>query len=769
MSVKRRRNKIELPEKTSDIEQGVFWGFCCLLAFSPFFRGLFFAQEQRVALVFAAILFGVVNYLYGKRYGYKFFSNILDYLVLGLPLVYMASTFFAANYALALDEVLKNLLYFLVFFMALRLVQSAGHVGKIFIVIFLTAIAVSMAGLLTATGLIVNIKDGFLQSDGGTIASTFQYKNSLASYLAASIFMGLYLWTTRKKQLVKVALAAGIFVIFVVFFSTQSQGGYLVFGICSLIFWTLAPDSKKLSLITGTLLFSITALLVSKNFLLNVLGKSMGIAWLWFFAGIVVVIAGQWAVLKYINIKKNIELTTRKLIIAIIIIGVLGIALFISTGATHTIIEKLHMHGAMERITMYQDSLKMILEKPVLGWGGGGWSEAYSKFQAYSYTARQTHSYFLQLAIETGLIGLFIAISIWLVIIKRAYIAFKKTMDNNDSRIMTATLICSVLTIISHAVFDFDLSLSALTITLFALGACLVAVSYGFNIAQVGGSEKTVSNSGLKLIAVTTIISIIICCISFSMISSEQSTNSAKVAIQQKNYQAALDDINSAISQNPVVPSNYIMAGQLQAAMGKRSLAVESAEKAVIYARYNPDMYLELSIAYIQAGQSDKALTAAKKAVELAPLRIKYYELLSNQLVNHMIEGMKNRKVEAARSDINQILTLPDEIDKVLSGIQPDKKALWITDSPLVVTDRIKLSMGIANYFDGNFNDANKLINDAARNPQIQNEAVVWQALAAYRLGDNARAQVLLQQGAKTIPDIQKRYDTLMSLKYIVK
>ncbi len=767
VSIKRNIKKKTAIKSENIIEQIAFWGFCILLVFSPFFSGLFFAKDQRVALIFAMIIFWLTSLIYYRGENRIFSVEPLNFMILGLPLIYMMATFSAANYAFSLDEVIENLLYFLVFWSAVKLLRSGKNIRNIFFVIYLTALGVSIAGIFTASGFL-QIKDGFLTSDGGTIASTFQYKNSLASFLTASIFIGSYLREELSTNLHKGVLSVGNFLLLMVFFSTQSHGGYIIFGIFMVVLWFLSPISKRFSLITSTIILSLLGLLVSKMFLFGITEKNIGLAWLWIIGGITVVSLGQWAIMKFCNSDSAIKITFRQLLITMIIIIIVGSAALGSLGVFQIIMEKIHMHGAMERLTIYQDGLKMIKERPILGWGGGGWSEAYSIYQGYGYTARQTHSYFLQIAIETGLAGLLIAATIWIIFLIKSIKIYIASLTYDHSRSLVATLICSVLAIISHAVFDFDLSLAALTITMFTLMACLVAVGS----AQEAESKETKETPKNKFsrykLAISTTLAVTVIGGTLIMISSSNLASASVNAVTSGDGERAETLIHQAIMMNPLASENYGIASQLQGVVfGKQDKAIEYAEKAARMARYNPERQYELAIAYLRANQNDQAVSAAQKAVELAPLKVRYYELFSNVLISAATSELKAGRDNIASKFINQTLSIPKNMNSVMESVQPEKRELWVYAPPLTVTDKIKLNIGIANLLAGNLDQAVSNINEAAQNPEVQKESLIWQALLAQRQGDLAKSQEILQKAEKENPSIKKQFAELASLKLL--
>lgn len=746
------------------LDQTAFWALSILLFIPPFFRGLFFAQDQIKALILAALIFGLVCVIEYKRRKLIFFASPLEWLILGLPIVYLLSSLMAANYALAINEVIKNCLYFFVFWSAFRLIHNESHVEKLFLVVYLSAIGVSLAGLFTATGL-VEIKDGFLTSDGGTIASTFQYKNSLASFLIAAIFVGHYLWENVTKKILNIIITTGNFLLLTVLFSTQSHGAYIIFGIFTVLYWFLNPASNRFSLILSLLTLSALGIMTSRLFLKNIAVNRIGIAWLTIIVALLLVALVRWLTTQVKELNKPRLVSLKQLLIFTGLIASLSVVALGLLGGFQIILEKIHMFGVMERLTMYQDGLKMIAAKPLLGWGGGGWSEAYTQFQGYAYTARQAHSYFLQVAIETGLVGLLIAISIWVLFLIKACKIYKNSLQDNNRNAMIATLLCSVFAIISHAIFDFDLSLSALTIVMFTLMACLLAIEkIGAHRLVKKESKNLITVAWPKLGAAIAVVFAILT-ISLTSISSDNLASAAVASIESGNGTNAIPLIEKAISMNPLVAENYSIAAQVYSAFGKTDNAVAYSEKAVKMARYNPNRYVELAQVYLRAGKSEKAVSAAHKAVDLARLKVEYYEAYAKVLTGAALNELSVGNTQAAEKYLKQTMTIPKEIDSVLSSVEPEKKKLWIHAQPLTVTDKIKLNLGIAQMWLGNLDQAAIYIDQVARNQQLQKESAIWQALLAQKQGNLEKAQEILQNAKKDNPNIDGQFKQLVSIK----
>ncbi|MGI6423707.1 MAG: O-antigen ligase family protein [Tepidanaerobacteraceae bacterium] len=65
--------------------------------------------------------------------------------------------------------------------------------------------------------------------------------------------------------------------------------------------------------------------------------------------------------------------------------------------------------------------MKIIKEYPILGTGGGGWKAIYQAYQSYRYFTTEVHSFFLQLWVETGTVGLLALLALWITTLFAGY------------------------------------------------------------------------------------------------------------------------------------------------------------------------------------------------------------------------------------------------------------------------------------------------------------------------------------------------------------
>lgn len=73
-----------------------------------------------------------------------------------------------------------------------------------------------------------------------------------------------------------------------------------------------------------------------------------------------------------------------------------------------------------DRIEYSKDALKLISASPIVGLGGEGFRNMYKEVQTVNYNSSEVHDSFLQIAVETGVIGALIIIGILVLSIKNS-------------------------------------------------------------------------------------------------------------------------------------------------------------------------------------------------------------------------------------------------------------------------------------------------------------------------------------------------------------
>ncbi|MFZ0319333.1 MAG: O-antigen ligase family protein [Candidatus Sulfotelmatobacter sp.] len=131
------------------------------------------------------------------------------------------------------------------------------------------------------------------------------------------------------------------------------------------------------------------------------------------------------------------------------------------------------------RTYINRDGLRMFLKKPVLGWGLGTFPIVYPEFRTFytNFFVNQAHNDYLQLLVETGLLGF--ATMVWLLIIIYTRALKKiKHWPTEMSGAITLTCLLGLSGILVHSAVDFNLQIPANAALFYVL--CTIAASEPF-------------------------------------------------------------------------------------------------------------------------------------------------------------------------------------------------------------------------------------------------------------------------------------------------
>jgi len=140
--------------------------------------------------------------------------------------------------------------------------------------------------------------------------------------------------------------------------------------------------------------------------------------------------------------------------------------------------------GGGVRLSIDRDCLRMLVKRPLLGWGLGAFPIVYPQFRSFytTFFVNQAHNDYLQMLVETGLAGFLIAI--WfLVLVFRQAAGKLKNWTETASGAMTVAALLGCVGILVHSFLDFNLQIPANAALFYVL--CAIAAS-----APLQGSQR---------------------------------------------------------------------------------------------------------------------------------------------------------------------------------------------------------------------------------------------------------------------------------------
>ncbi|MEL7567652.1 MAG: O-antigen ligase family protein [Dehalobacterium sp.] len=771
-----------------------YLGLLVLLFYPPFFRGLFFQGEQQWTLIFASLLFVITWFgkLSNREVG--FLRKPVDYLALALVLAFTVSFFFAVNPRLAMAEIIKYALYFLIFWLCSQLVHNNKDVKWLLHSIYLAGIGVALAGVMTASG-IIHIKDGFLY---GRIFSTMQYPNALASYLAALSFIGIYLWLkgmdnwTGEKAvhgpqstayIPGFLYAIGNYILLLIYIGTGSRGGLIVYPLVLLIYFIgLGKEYRYLAF--GHFVLTVIAAMVANIKLMPMLvAENAGAAWLWFFIGVGVALAGQalLIVLSRIKISRQVlGIAAGVVLLAIVVFGWTQV----KSGDTEMTSKLMPSHlitsfrnitltdrNVQERFVFWQDAFKIVKEHPVFGLGGGAFEETNRRYQSYFYSSTQAHNHYMQMWTEVGTVGLIIFLAIWFFY-KLLVLKLWWRQKDREIKLVVWSMYGTAAMLGLHAFLDFDLSLSSITIVLFAmLGLTRGVERYTFNDYKYLPYEKLVTWKWAYQAGVLGISAVIIIYMSMLNISFSHAAAGSK-AYAAKDFGQAKVEFEKAVSLDKLNVDYRSDLSKVYLNLNEPEQAVKTTEEAVELAPYNVETLSNAVNIYAQVNNIDQVLAYSERLVENFPFNIQLWEGLTYRyFVAGYMAWTKGDSAEAKEMLIKATET-PDRIEKQMAGVTELYKSMWGTQvlPVMSITPTVQLYRGAAQYIIHDWENAEvnlKAAFDNQQDEQLKGEAAMWLAVLYLKQENNNKAADITVQGKEFLDKIEDNVIGIAKLEVI--
>ncbi|GFN23699.1 O-antigen ligase family protein [Thermanaeromonas sp. C210] len=756
------------------------FAFLILLTAAPLSRGLFFPSEYLVAYQLVAVIFTLVALdRLNRREGLGPFS-VPDYLPLAMAGMYLLSLVVAVNKSGAAREALEALSLCLLFWSVSRYIQGIRDVQFFLRAIFLSSLIVSLVGLGAAAGL-VEFPGAY---EGGVIHSTLQYRNALAAFLAASQIVGLYLWLFAGSTLGRGLLGPANLILTITLILTQSRGGWILYFLALAVWFAGLPRER---LVRGFYQVSFNALIAmaaSRSFWLN-MAQSNGygpVKVLGFYLALSCAVSLAMEVVSRGRIRLEMTPVIRNMVVyggAIYILAVLVIYLVYVAGAVPRaaaqflpapVVQRAATISGTDpsfvgRIAYYKDALELIRRHPWLGTGGGGWNALYHRYQESQYFSSEVHNHFLQVWVETGPIGatVFALIWVWAVIcLLRLWRRFRRERDDLWPSAWSASI--GALTLGVHSFFDFDFSLPAMGMVAW----CLLGVLRGRErLLQGAPSEiqgrRLLFQGALSLVLAGALLGPAYSFYQAGVIGAEGARNMA-----EGNYRLAKELLLKAERLDPFSASYPADLAQVNAVLGLAGDDLEVLEESVVKAKravrlepYNPKVRVALSFAYMIQGLVDQGVAEARALIDINPLDVTAYEHLGRTYIAAARYYLEQREIYMARPYIQKARQLPDLVQARAKQVSPGR---W-QGPRLEVTPVINLVAGQAAYLEGQYQEAISLLQAARKQAAIAAEAMVWEAAASFKAGQEDLAQKLLNEARAKDDRVAEYYRRLLALK----
>jgi O-antigen ligase len=446
------------------------------LFITPFQKALFnggsvqFERPIYTALVWSAIALFLLSIYFFYNWKLSDKLDVLSLFIWLIPISCLVSVINSASFHLAMNSVYIHVMYSFFFLVGLYFSKTKFGLNVIIYSIVVSGYMLVIYGLMNWFGN-ANFQDAIL---GNRLSNVFQYPNTYAAYLIGLFFSSMLLTSLAKKWYMILFHSFMFVPILISIFLTSSSGGLLVFPVILIIYLLLSSLVKQIFNLFYLMISGIASLLIFRyvkgllkedyiNGWLILVAVSLGVA-------LIIYITNRYIGLRIKN-KYQSEKTFQwsSTIIPAIMSFIALVAIYALFGNLYLLDKfpgfikegvasfKSENSSMLYRLDFYKESIDLIKDYPLIGAGGGAWSNLYQSYQSYPYTSNQAHSFFFQYLLEVGLIGfiIFISLLIYNIVIFIKHFTSQKPEAFEYERIIFFLFMSSILI---HSVIDFDMS-----------------------------------------------------------------------------------------------------------------------------------------------------------------------------------------------------------------------------------------------------------------------------------------------------------------------
>jgi len=301
------------------------------------------------------------------------------------------------------------------------------------------------------------------------------------------------------------------------------------------------------------------------------------------------------------------------------------------------------------RTDFYKDALKIVKDHPILGTGGGGWKAIYLAYQSYSYFTTEVHNFFLQLWVETGIIGMLALIALCITTLISGYKMMTSDADN-IVKALTWGALSGAVVLSGHSSMDFNLSLGGVALFLWQIFGILKSTN---TISRVDYTVPKINVPSWAFGGVTCVLVVL----SFFLYQGHSYGQQAVAAIEQQDIMRAKECFEKAAKFDPLTASFKADLAQMDyfiAQQTENDTLLEKSEElrleAVDLDQYNPKLKTQLAAYLLEKGRVPEGIEELEKAAEINPFNIENWENLADAYqkaaVIHVTQDQKDKALE---------------------------------------------------------------------------------------------------------------------------
>ena len=263
-----------------------------------------------------------------------------------------------------------------------------------------------------------------------------------------------------------------------------------------------------------------------------------------------------------------------------------------------------------QRVLFITDAFKLWAMRPLLGWGGGGWTATYRSAESFNYTSAQTHGSFTNILSSYGVVGGVLYVAFWVL----SCLGVLKAQKGHPGR---GFAVAGIGTLLFHSLIDFDFAY-----------LLMVLLTVGWAASLSGPPGKPVWRPDARYLALGTGL---LALLMVGSVAAHAEANAALTASRAKNGTQAVSDLNTALTFAPYDSTLWNDLAEVQGSSGTSAAASVQADvaAALMNAPHDPELTQALSADLLSVGATAQGLSLAKQSVAEAPHWATAYETVA--------------------------------------------------------------------------------------------------------------------------------------------
>ncbi|MDH7497588.1 MAG: O-antigen ligase family protein [Syntrophomonadaceae bacterium] len=709
-------------------------GLALLLVLAPLQRGLFFRAELLGAAMLAAVVFAVAAADRALRGQPLQPEKPADWAALALLAAYALSLGGAVHPGEARLALLEAAAGVMVYLAASWAARTERALDLLLQAAVLGGTLTAAVGLLAAAQVLA--VPGAYES--GVIASTLQYRNTLGILMVACALLAVGLSVKREGLLPRLAAAFCTCLMVLALVGSQSRGALLLLAPAALLLVLAVPAALRWRALYHLFIPAGSALLASHWLFAALRAGDHPRALAATVAGLGLALALQacyWALGARLN-RATVSDRTRRLVAAGgLAYCLLVAAVYLAVSSTAHASPQANLlppelqrrtsalsagdHSVVAREAYMRDAVRIMLDHPLTGAGGGGWNALYHRYQSELYWSSEAHSSLLQTGVEAGLPGMAALLALW-GLAGWQLARFLRHAPRDGRRLSVAAAAVAAGALVLHSTFDFDFSFPAVAwLAMALLGA--VSGAARTRRQERRGAEHAPGWQVALTAAAGTAAALAVLAFSYQWYTAGVEGALGARALQAKQLETAQAHYQRACALDPWTASyaadlaQVYTARALQADDARLHYQALAAVRAAAAAEpYNTELRAVLVNTCLALHEPALAAQHARAVVHANPLLAQGYELVAAT------------RLHAARAYLQA--GLPRQAEPFLASLQPLQQEMEVRG--LSPSGAFALAAGQLDLLAGRQQEGRERLQQAAACPETRQEAARLLAMA---------------------------------------